>query len=78
MARSVTYDSLALGIMLSDAPASKRNAKLAALRQHAAHATGETCPDCGGTDTQDNGASGSQLVNLCVGCGHQWGPGTEC
>lgn len=77
MARS-DYDSLALGVMLGGGTKAQREVRLSALRQRAACDLGEECPACGAREgIEDNGCSGSQLVNLCVGCGHQWGPGTE-
>lgn len=69
-----TYDSAALGILLAPGSDRVRKARLAAMAKHAHQALGQECPECGGTEIEDNGAGGSQLVNLCTGCGHQWGP----
>lgn len=73
-----TADSLALDILLADLPEDTRQRRLSDLAQRVRQATGSECPECGATEgLEDNGANGSELVNLCTSCGHQWGPGTE-
>jgi tRNA(Ile2) C34 agmatinyltransferase TiaS len=65
---ATNFDAAALPLMLSNNLADKLK-----LRELAAAAS-PTCPECGNTDTEDNGATGEDLTFLCTKCGEQWEP----
>lgn len=66
-------DKAALAVLLSDAPETEKERKLAALRREADRLHGCACPECGGRDIEDNGASRmSERSYLCSSCGHLW------
>lgn len=65
--RSMTPDQAAAYILIHGTPADMQR-----LRSEMAVATGEKCPECGETETEDNGCSGSDLEYRCCGCDHRW------
>jgi transposase-like protein len=68
----MTYDQMAIEILISDRTPTER---AAALEKLARHAKGErTCPNCGTTDVhEDNGATrADELTWLCTRCGEQF------
>lgn len=71
---SMTSDQFAAIMLVNKAtPAEWKTA-----RREMAIAAGEQCPDCGGADTESNGARRHEDVTfLCTGCGHQW-DAAEC
>lgn len=71
-----TADGLALEIMLSNRTAAQRKAALVAL---AAQLTPAACPECGGTNLDDNGTAPSSYDHTvcCTACGHQWCPNND-
>lgn len=62
---STTYDAMAARLLLAGA----KPAALAKLADDAAIASGERCPECGCTHTEDNGAAEFR----CTDCDHRWG-----
>jgi len=71
--RPVTYDELALEILMSSAPKNVKDARLAKLYAEAKNASGP-CPECGYAGPhEDNGASQpSELSFCCTNCGTHW------
>lgn len=76
----MTFDQLALSIMLStDSPARKQARLTALAKQARGLLSGEAaCPCCGSHGPhEDNGASRvSELTYLCVTCGEQFDAAT--
>ena len=72
--RPMTYDALALEILMSSAPGHVKDARLAALYAAAEKADeGGPCPDCGNSGPhEDNGRSGSERSFCCIECGTHW------
>ena len=68
-----TADHMALNILLAGGPRMQNRLTALASRCHdLLH--GGACPECGNHGPHDdNGASGHELVFLCLSCGHQWG-----
>lgn len=60
-----TYDQLAARALLRQEGAQIPTA----LLEEASVAIGQMCPECGTTDTEDNGHSEYR----CVECDHRWG-----
>lgn len=63
------YDTLAMRIMLSDAPRSVRHEELMELNRQADVACGIRCPDCDGQETESNG----HREYRCTDCDTRWG-----
>lgn len=75
--KTVTYDELALQVLLSKDSRPEQDKKLAALARHANEFLTRTmpCPECGSTEQhEDNGCSGFDLSLLCTECGTTWEP----
>jgi hypothetical protein len=65
---TISYDSLAVSILLSK---SSPKAKQAQLKKLAARASGQReCPECGTVAVhEDNGCTGEELSWCCIECG---------
>ena len=65
-----TADQMAVEIMLAGGPRMQQH--LTALQKAVQVQLGHVCPECGGTDTESNGESGSNESFRCNGCNAGW------
>ncbi len=72
--RLTTTDQATVAVLLSDASANDKKAKLDGLLSTCNVANGLECPECFSHDVGDNACRGVDLTFLCKTCGHQWSP----
>jgi len=70
MAPDVTYDAMAVEIMLSTRTQKQKQEALLALLRRAREGSGQLCPFCGASTTETD-CTGT--VFRCCRCDEQWG-----